>query len=173
MSWLKRIGLGKKDPSPPRQAPSLGKGTPSIKAERLRDSGPILSATVSARKAPSTTPIELESPDPFEGLDLSATAARDTTESTNPVDTTKATESRLDPSGDTASRTDPLHGANPLHGATPWQEATTIPEHQAAPADIPEDTLFSAEAESPAPVQRKNRENPAMRILRRGRQRKS
>ncbi|TQN50388.1 hypothetical protein DLNHIDIE_00241 [Acidithiobacillus thiooxidans ATCC 19377] len=196
MSWLKRIGLGKKDPSTPRQAPSLGKGTPSIKAERLRDSGPILSATISARKAPSTTPIELESPDHFEGLGLSATAARDTTESTNPVDTTEATESRLDPGVYTSSRTNPLQstkplqgenslqdarladgaplqGDNPLQGTTPSQGATPIPEHQTAPADIPEDTLFSAEAESPAPVQRKNRENPAMRILRRGRQRKS
>jgi hypothetical protein len=66
-----------------------------------------------------------------------------------------------------------LQGADPLQGASPSQGAIPIPEHQAAPADIPEDTLFSAEAESPAPVQRKKRENPAMRILRRGRQRKS
>lgn len=183
MSWLKRIGLGKKDPSTPRQAPSLGKGTPSIKAERLRDSGPILSATTSARKEPSTTPIELESSDPFEGLGLSAMAARDTTASTDSVDTTEATESRLDPSGDTASHTDPLQGANPLQdaslaggtplqGENPLQGVNPIPEHQATPAGIPEDTL-SAETEPPAPVQHKNRENPAMRILRRGRQRKS
>ncbi|WP_140390887.1 hypothetical protein [Acidithiobacillus thiooxidans] len=66
----------------------------------------------------------------------------------------------------------PLQGDNPLQGASPSQGASPIPEHQTAPADIPEDTL-SAETESPAPVQRKKRENPAMRILRRGRQRKS